>query len=134
MIRITDKPLSPEQVINAVKTPSSGCVVTYVGLIREQSRDKSVLSVEYEDADGQAEDRLREIAEVIKQKWPVSNVAIYHRVGRLEVGDVNLVVAIAAAHRGEGFAASQFAIDRFKEALPTRKKETYRDGSVWTGD
>ena len=133
MIRITDKPLSPEQVIDAVKTPSSGCVVTYVGLIREQSRDKSVLSVEYEDVDGQAEDRLREIAEVIKQKWPVSNVAIYHRVGRLEVGDVNLVVAIAAAHRGEGFTASQFAIDRFKETLPTRKKETYQDGSIWQG-
>ena len=134
MIRITDKPLSPEQVINTVKTPSSGCVVTYVGLIREQSHGKSVLSVEYEDADGKAEDRLRKIADEIKRKWSVNDVAIYHRVGRLEVGDVNLVVAIAAAHRGEGFAASQFAIDRFKEALPTRKKETYRDGSVWTGD
>ena len=134
MIRITDKPLSPEEAIDAAKTPSSGCVVTYVGLIREQSRGKSVLSVEYGDADGKAEGRLREIVEEIKQKWPVNNVAIYHRVGRLEVGDINLVVAIAAAHRSEGFAASQFAIDRFKEALPTRKKETYQDGSFWTGD
>ena len=134
MIQITDKPISPELVVNKVKTASSGCVVTYVGLIREQSRGKSVLSVEYEDADGKAGDRLRKIADEIKQKWPVNNVAIYHRVGRLEVGDINLVVAVAAAHRVEGFAASQYAIDQFKQKLPTAKKETYQDGSVWTGD
>ena len=129
MIHITDKPISPEQVVNTVKTTGSGCVVTYVGLIRDNSRGKPVLSVEYEDADGNAENRLREIAKEIKQKWPVNNVAICHRVGRLAVGDINLVVAIAAGHREEGFAASQYAIDRFKHQLPTRKKETYQDGS-----
>ena len=134
MIQITDKPISPELVVNSVKTAGSGCVATYVGLIREQSRGKSVLSVEYEDADGKAEDRLREIADEIKRRWPVNNVAICHRIGRLEVGDINLVVAIAAAHREEGFAASQYAIDRFKRELPTRKRETYLDGSIWTGD
>ncbi len=134
MIRITDSPISPEQVVDGVKTSGSGCVVTYIGLIRDNSRGKPVLSVEYQDADGKAEDRLREIAEEIKQQWPVENVAIWHRVGCLEVGDINLVVAIAAAHRSEGFAASQYAIDRFKEALPTWKKETYRDGTTWTGD
>jgi len=61
-------------------------------------------------------------------------VAIYHRVGKLNVGDINFVVAIAAAHRVEGFAAVQYAVDKFKENLPTTKKETYRDGSVFTGD
>jgi len=134
MIQITDKPISPELVVNSVKTAGSGCVVTYVGLIREQSRGKSVLSVEYEDTDGKAEDRLREIADEIKRRWPVNNVAIYHRIGRLEVGDINLVVAVAAAHREEGFAAGQYAIDQFKQKLPTRKRETYLDGSIWTGD
>ncbi len=134
MIKITDKQISPEEVVNKVKTTDSGCVVTYVGLIRDNSSGKPVITVEYEDADGQAADRLREIAEEIKQKWPVNNVAIYHRIGRLEVGDINLVVAIAAAHRGEGFAASQYAIDRFKEKLPTKKIETYRDGSVRVGE
>jgi len=134
MIQITDKPISPELVVNSVKTAGSGCVVTYVGLIREQSRGKSVLSVEYEDTDGKAEDRLREIADEIKRRWPVNNVAIYHRIGRLEVGDINLVVAVAAAHREEGFAAGQYAIDQFKRELPTRKRETYLDGSIWTGD
>ena len=134
MIKITDKPISPELVVKEAKTDSSGCVVTYVGLIREQSRGKSVLSVEYEDAEGKAEDRLREIASQIKQKWPVNNVAIYHRVGKLKVGDINLVVAIAAAHREEGFAACQYAIDQFKQERPTSKRETYKDGSICAGE
>jgi len=131
MIRITDKPISPELVVNEVKTDNSGCVVTYVGLIRDNSRGKPVLSVEYEDAEGRAEDRLRQIADEIKQKWPVNNVAIYHRVGKLKVGDINLVVAVASAHRQEGFDACQYAIDQFKQELPTRKRETYKDGSIW---
>ena len=133
MICITDKPISPEFVVNEVKTDSSGCVATYVGLIRKQSRGKAVLSVEYEDADGKAEDRLREIASGIMQKWPVNGVAIYHRVGKLKVGDVNLIVAVASAHRREGFAACQYAIDQFKQELPTKKRETYQDGSFWDG-
>ena len=131
MIEITDQPISPERLINQAKTDNSGCVVTYVGLIRDNSRGKAVLSVEYEDAGKTAESRLRQIADEAKQKWQLNNVAICHRIGKLKVGDINLVVAIAAAHRQEGFAACQYAIDQFKERLPTRKKETYTDGSVW---
>ena len=131
MIEITQKPISPELVVNKVKTDSSGCVVTYVGLIRHYSQGKQVLSVEYEDAQGTAKDRLGEIASEIRQKWQVENVAICHRIGKLKVGEINLVVAIAAAHRREGLAACQYAIDRFKEIMPTQKKETYTDGSIW---
>ena len=131
MIKIVEEPISPELVVNQVKTNSSGCVVNYVGLIRELSRGKPVLSVEYEDVGGEAENRLRGIASEIKQKWPVNNVAIYHRTGKLKVGDINLVVAISSAHRQDGFAACQYAIDRFKQKLPTKKMETYEDGSFW---
>ncbi len=127
MVEITEKPISPELVIGKVKTDSSGCVVTYVGLIRNRSQGRQVLSVEYEDAEGTAEERLREIASEIKRKWQVNNIAICHRVGKLRVGEINLVVAIAAAHRQEGFAACQYAIDRFKETLPTKKREIYQD-------
>ncbi len=134
LVQITSQPISPETVVNLAKTPGSGCVVTYVGLIRDESRGKSVLSVEYSDSNGKARDRLRDIADEIQRNFPVNKVAIYHRVGKLNVGEMNLVVAIAAAHRGEGFAASQATIDLFKEKLPTAKKETYTDGSVWTGD
>ena len=131
MIEITKKPISPEIVINKVKTNSSGCVVTYVGLIRHTSQGKAVVSVEYKDTEGTAEDKLREIDSEIRQKWQVNvnNVAICHRIGKLKVGEINFLVAVAASHRQEGFEACQYAVDRFKEIMPTQKKETYTDGN-----
>lgn len=131
MIEIVDKPISPELIVNKVKTNGSGCVVTYIGVIREFSRGKPVLSVEYKDPNGTAESRLREIASEIKQKWQLTNLAISHRIGKLKVGDINVVIAVASVHRQEGFAASQYAIDQFKQIIPTQKKETYQDGSIW---
>jgi len=130
VIEITEKPISPELVVNKIKTDNSGCVVTYVGLIRNHSHGKPVLSVEYKDAKGTAANELQEIASEIRQKWQVNNVAICHRIGKLKVGDINLVVAIASAHRQEGFAACQYAIDQFKQKLPTQKREAYEDGSI----
>jgi len=130
VIEVTKKPISPDLVVNKIKTDSSGCVVTYVGLIRDFSQGKPVLSVEYEDAEGTAGDALQKIASEIRQKWQINNLAICHRIGRLKVGDINLVVAVASAHRQEGFAACQYAIDQFKQKLPTQKKETYTDNSV----
>ena len=132
MVKITDKPISPELVVNEVKTDGSGCAIAYVGLIRKESRGKQVLSVEYKDSNGTAEDSLRQIADEASQKWQLNGIAFYHRTGKLKVGDINLVIAIASAHRQEAFTACQYAIDRFKEALPTHKTETYTDGSVWT--
>jgi len=117
-------------VISKVKTNSSGCVATYVGLIRDSSQGKTVVSVEYEDPKETAEEGLKQIASEIRQRWPVNNIAICHRIGKLKVGDINFLVAIAAAHREEGFAACQYAVDRFKEMLPTQKTETYLDGST----
>jgi molybdopterin synthase catalytic subunit len=133
MIEITSRPISPEQVINRAKTNSSGCVATYVGLIRDNSHGKKVVSVEYQDKDGKAVEGLRKIVSEAKQKWQVENIAFTHRVGKLKVGDINLVVAVAAGHRGEGFAACQYIINRFKESLPTHKIETYEDGGTLDG-
>jgi len=133
MIQLTDKPISPEVVVNQAKTSASGCVATYVGLIRDNSRGKAVFSVEYTDANGKAADRLNGIALQVKRKYPVNNVVIYHRIGKLNVGDINLVVAVAAAHRTEALAAVGYAVDLFKDGLPTAKKETYLDGTVWEG-
>ena len=133
MIEITEKPISPELLINKVKTESSGCAVTYVGLIREYSRGKKVLWVEYHDSDRTAEGMLQDIAEEARQRWELNNIAISHRVGRLNVGDINLVIVIASAHREVGFAACQYVVDRFKQILPTQKKEAYHDGSIWVG-
>ena len=131
MIEITQKPISPESVINKVKTDTSGCVAAYIGLIRQYSKGKQVLSVEYSDAQGKAESKLQEIANETRQKWQLNNIVIYHRISKLKVGDINLTVTIAATHRHEGFAACQFVIDRFKQTMPTQKRETYQDGSIW---
>ena len=125
MIEVSDRIISPEAVIAKAKSDGSGCVVTYVGLIRNNSRGKPVLSVEYQDPGKYAESALREIADEASQRWQVENIAISHRTGRLKVGEINLVVAVASAHRGDGFAACQYIIDRFKEKLPTKKTETF---------
>jgi molybdopterin synthase catalytic subunit len=129
LIEITGEPISPNRVINRARTDSSGCVVSYVGLIRNSSQGKAVVSVEYQDTKGDATERLKEIAQEVSQKWPIENIAICHRVGRLKVGDINFLVAVASAHRQEALAACSYAVDRFKELLPTRKIETYTDGS-----
>ncbi len=129
MIEITQEPISLQAVIDKVKTAGSGCVATYVGLIRDNSQGKPVLSVEYQDTGG-AERILSKIAADAGKKWRAENIAITHRVGKLAVNDTNLVVAVAAAHRSDGFAACQYIIDQFKQRLPTRKTETYRDGTA----
>ena len=126
MIEITKETISPEQVVNRAKTNSSGCVVTYVGVIRDRSEGKLVLSVEYQDSKGNAEKALQGIAEQARKRWRLENIAISHRVGKLKVGEINLVAAVASAHRGEGFAACQYIIDQFKERMPTSKIEKYQ--------
>jgi molybdopterin synthase catalytic subunit len=128
VIEITEAPISPERVIESVKSDGSGCVVNYVGLIRNHSQGRPVVSVEYRDSEGNAVITLQDIADEARQKWQIEDIAICHRTGRLNVGEINLVVAVASAHRVEGFAACQYAIDQFKQRLPTRKTETYREG------
>jgi len=130
MIEITREAIRPESVIKKAKTDSSGCVVTYIGVIRNRSEDKPVLSVEYRDSDGNARNRLQQIADEAKEKWHLENIAITHRIGKLNVGNINLVVAVASAHCQEGFAACQNIIDKFKQSMPTQKVETYLEGVV----
>jgi len=130
MIEITEKPISPERIIDKARNDSSGCVVTYIGIIRDYSQGKPVLSVKYQDSKGKARSILQEIANEARHRWQIENIAISHRIGKLSVGEINLVVAVASAHRSEGFSACQYTIDHFKQKLPTKKTETYQDGSV----
>ena len=134
MIEVTEKAIPPDEVIAKVKNDGSGCVVTYVGLIRDHSHGKPVLSVEYQDTMLNAKDTLQRIASEAKRMWQVENIAISHRLGKLSVGEINLVVAVASAHRSEGFAACQYLIDQFKQRLPTQKTETYQDGTMMVGE
>jgi molybdopterin synthase catalytic subunit len=92
------------------------------------------LRVEYQDPRKDASIVLQEISNEAKRRWQVESVAISHRTGKLEVGDINLVVAVSSAHRREGFAACRYIIDQFKQRLPTQKTETYTDGSAIVSD
>ena len=134
MIEVGSGPISPERVIDSVRNQRSGCVVTYVGLIRGSSHGKAVSGVEYQDLSGNAASVLRDISDEAKRRWPVEGIAISHRSAKLEVGDINLVVAVSSAHRREGFAACRYVIDQFKRRLPTRKIETYTDGGTVVQD
>jgi len=131
-VKVVDKILDAQDIVEKAKTDDSGCVAAYVGLIRDNSHGKSVISVEYRDDDRTAESKLRKLAEEIKQKFGVNGLAMYHRIGKLNVGDVNIVFAFACGHRQEAFGACSYAVDKFKEMLPTSKIETYADGSVNT--
>ena len=104
-------------------------MAAYVGLIRETNREKPVEYVEYSGSGPGPVKVLESIVEDACQQWPLNAMSLVHRTGRLQVGDINLVIAVAAAHRGEAFAACSFAVDEFKARRPTEKKEKYLDGT-----
>jgi molybdopterin synthase catalytic subunit len=124
LIEITQTPLLPEVAINKVRQDDYGCVVTFVGTVRGSSGGKRVLFLEYDvSAEELARRELQRIAEEIQVRWQLADVAIYHRIGRLKVGEITFVVAIGAPHRKEAFEACQYAIDRFKQVVPRWEKE-----------
>ena len=133
MIEITHDPLDPQPATASVRRDSNGAVVTFLGTTRRTSMDKTVLYLEYEGYVPMALKKLREIADEVAQKWPIQDVSILHRIGRLEIEDISLVVAIASPHRKEAFQACGFVVDRIKETVPIWKKEVFEDGQVWVG-
>ena len=130
MIAVTSETLSPEEVVRATKTDDSGCVCTYVGLIRDNNRDKMVEYVEYSDKGTESVKVLQSIVDEAREKYPVNEMSLVHRTGKLKVDDINLVIAVAAGHRKEAFEACAFAVDEFKARRPTDKTEKYLDGTA----
>ena len=116
-----------------MRRDSNGAVVTFLGATRRTSMDKTVLYLEYEGYVPMALKKLREIADEVAQKWPIQDISILHRIGRLEIEDISLVVAIASPHRKEAFQACGYVVDRIKETVPIWKKEVFEDGQVWVG-
>ncbi|MBS2029476.1 MAG: molybdopterin converting factor subunit 1 [Deltaproteobacteria bacterium] len=131
-VRVTSEKLSLDAVVDAVRGPGQGGIVTFTGSVREQSRGKTVLRLEYEAYADMAEKVLARIVEQARERFGAS-VAIHHRTGALEIGDVAVVIAAAAAHRAEAFDACRFAIEELKKDVPIWKKEFTTDGDVWVG-
>jgi molybdopterin synthase catalytic subunit len=131
--RIVAEPLLSEPVAALVADPGAGAVITFAGVVRDNARGKGVLCLEYEAYEPLAERMLARIADEMAARWPVRKVAIWHRVGRLGVGETSVVIALSVPHRQEGFAACAYAIERLKEIVPIWKKEIYADGETWIG-
>lgn len=132
-VELTGKPIDPQAMAERVRRDSCGAVVVFWGVVRNENEGKAVLSLEYEAYTPMAEEKLRQVAQEVRQRWQVEDVAICHRVGPMEVGEIAVVIAVAAPHRHEAFQACHFAIDRIKEIVPLWKKEVYQDGTRWVG-
>ena len=129
---ITRSPISAAEVMARVAAPSIGGIVLFVGVVRNENLGRKVLHLEYEAYPEMAEQILAQIGKEIKEKWPqVEDLAIVHRIGKLEVGETSVVIAVAGAHREGLFDAARYAIDRIKEIAPIWKKEVWAEGEEW---
>jgi len=130
-IILSDKTLNEQACSDFVKNDDSGGIVTFVGTVRNQTKGKRVLRLDFEAYEPMAVSEMRKIAEQAVEKFSLKKIAIYHRVGNLEIGEVPVVIAASAAHRGAAFDACEYAIDMLKETVPIWKKEIFEDGEVW---
>lgn len=133
LFKVVDRPLDVAEVIAAVSGPTQGGLVSFSGAVRRVSKGKDVSHLDYEAFPPMAEKQMARIAEEAQARWPGVQVAILHRVGRLEPGELAVVIAASAPHRKEAFLACEHAIDRLKQDVPIWKKETTTDGAVWVG-
>ncbi len=133
MFEITDQPLSLEPVVNAVRRSNSGAIAAFLGVVRERTRGRQVRYLEYEAYREMAIPKMRAIADEIRRKWEVDEIAMVHRIGHLQVGDASVAIAVSAPHRHQALAACAYAIDRLKETVPIWKKEVWTDGEEWVG-
>lgn len=127
--RLVREPIDVAEL--AGTTPADGALCLFAGVVRNENRGLSVLGLEYEAYEEMALPLMSEIAAETARRFPVTDVRLVHRLGRLEVGETSVAVAVASPHRAEAFAACRFAIDALKAKVPIWKKEFYADGSQW---
>jgi molybdopterin synthase catalytic subunit/molybdopterin converting factor small subunit len=131
--RLSDAPLSLEAVVDEVRSDEAGAIATFLGTTRIESRGRTVLHLDYEAYEGMAEQVMAEIAEELKGRYDIREIAIHHRTGRIEIGEASVVIAVSAPHRQDALAACKDAIDTLKEKVPLWKKEVYEGGEEWIG-
>ena len=127
MVKITSESLAPQPIIDSIRRDDCGAIVSFVGTIRDNTQGRKVSSLDIQPTGDKAVGKLERVAEEVKQKWQIRDVSICRRTGKLKVGEIALVVAVAAPHRLEAFKACEYIIDRIKEGDITTEKETYVD-------
>jgi MoaE-MoaD fusion protein len=131
--RLSEQPLSLEAAVDEVRRDEAGAIATFVGTTRRRSRGRDVLHLEYEGYEGMAEQVMEQLSEQLKGRHDLSEIAIHHRVGRVEIGETSVVIAVSAPHRADALAACREAIDELKVSVPLWKKEVYEGGEEWIG-
>jgi len=129
--QLVREPIDPEPLIRHVRAPEDGAIVTFDGFVRNQSHNRSTLYLDYEAYESMALSKMREIAAELHEKYRIHRVAIVHRLGRLEIGETSVFIAVSAPHRAAAFDACRFAIDTLKRTVPIWKKEYFEDGAIW---
>ena len=131
--RLSAEPLSVDVAVDEVRDDGAGAIATFIGTTRARSRDREVIHLEYEAYEGMAEETMAELARELAGRHDLLAVAMHHRVGRVEIGEPSVVVAVSAAHRAAALAACAEAIDTLKQTVPLWKKEVYEGGEEWIG-
>jgi MoaE-MoaD fusion protein len=132
--RVVEHPLSPDALAAEVDDAGAGGIVIFSGVVRNETGGRPVKFLEYEAHAPMAEAQMRQIGQTVRARWAgVKRVAMLHRVGRLEIGESSVLIAVSAAHRGDAFEACRYAIDTLKQTVPVWKKEHFEDGEVWVG-
>jgi molybdopterin synthase catalytic subunit len=124
-------PIEVRALMDRLKAPRDGALVTFDGFVRDNSRGQRTLYLEYEAYESMALAKIREIGGEIHEKFPISRVAIVHRMGRLEIGETSVWIGVSSPHRREAFEACRHAIDMLKRVVPIWKKEYFAGGAVW---
>jgi molybdopterin synthase catalytic subunit len=130
MIKLTREPIEHAALTEQVRTTHCGAAVTFLGTVRDLTGDKVTVALEYEAYPGMAEKKLAEIEADVRERWPVGDIAMVHRLGHMDVGEISVAVAVSCPHRADAFAACRHAIDRLKELVPIWKREKWADGST----
>lgn len=131
--RLSETPLSLDAAVEEVRDEEAGAIATFVGTTRRHSRGREVLYLEYEAYEGMAEQVMAELAAGLADRHELCKVAIHHRVGRVDIGETSVVIAVSAQHRAAALAACREAIDELKVSVPLWKKEVYVGGEEWIG-
>ncbi|MBI4470607.1 MAG: molybdopterin converting factor subunit 1 [Acidobacteria bacterium] len=131
IFEITHDPIDARQLVSRLLRGADGAVVTFDGVVREQTQKKAVRYLEYEAYEPMALKMLRQIGLEVRAQWPIDRVGIIHRLGRLEITESSVVIVVTSAHRRIAFEACHFAIDRLKKIVPIWKHEFFEDGDVW---
>jgi molybdopterin synthase catalytic subunit len=132
MIQLTENPIDPGAVVQAVRSPAAGAVVLFLGTAREITGGRRTRSLDYEAYPQMARAKLAELEEEARRRWPLSECAVVHRLGHLAIGEISVAIAVSSAHREPAFEAGRWLIDHIKQVVPIWKKENWADGtSEW---